>query len=120
MPIDLSEVVNDSDLGQCFQILRTTGQPGLGGFQTSAPTAIQAFGIIEIADPEALRQVPEGDRVVGSLRVITATPIYETLAQNSAISDEIRWNGSRYRVQSVEPWKMNGFRSAILVRMKGD
>lgn len=120
MAIDLSEVANDPDLGTCFQIVRTTGQFGLGGFQLTTPEKIQAFGIIEIADPEALRQVPEADRVTGALRLICAQPLNVTLEQTSGISDRIFWRGSYYRVQSVEPWKMNGFYSAILVRTKGD
>lgn len=120
MPIDLSEVALDSDLGQCFEIIRTTGQFGLGGWQPQPPKTIRAFGIITIPSPEALHQVPEADRVIGMLQIILAQPIYETLAKNSATSDEIRWNASRYRVQAVEPWEMNGYWSAILTRMRGD
>lgn len=104
----------------CFTILRTVGYFGPGGWQTSGPAnKIQAWGVIGIAEPEALRQVPEGDRVAGAIQIVTTTPIYETLVKTSATSDHVMWQGDLYRVQSVERWKHFGFYSAILVRMTG-
>src|SRR5208282_5337590 len=104
MPIDLSEVACDTDLGDCFCITRTTGYFGPGGWIENPPCQIQAFGIIQIADDQALIQVPQGDRVTGSLEIITETPIYETLKSKSATSDKVYWNGDCYRVQKVGPW----------------
>jgi hypothetical protein len=120
MALDLSDVVNDSDMGDCFCILRSTGQYAAGGWTAQPPISIQAFGVIAIAEPDDLLQIPEADRVQGSLQVMTATPIYQTLASKSGTSDQIEWRGGTYRVQSVAPWKVNGFYSAIAVRMKGD
>ena len=120
MPVDLSEVCLDTDLGECFEILRTTGQFAAGGWQETMSVAVQAFGIITIAESEALDQIPEGDRVTGALQVITADPIYETLARNSGVSDKIRYFGNLYRVQAVAPWRKSGFFSAVLTRMTGE
>lgn len=120
MSLDLSEVALDPDLGQCFQILRQNpGAQASGGFVEGQVDTIQAFGIVTIADADALKQVPEGDRVEGSLQIITNMPIYETLESRSATSDMVVWLGENYRVQSVALWKMWGYRSAIVVRTKG-
>lgn len=120
MPFSLSELANDSDLGQPILILRTAGSFAAGGWQAGAIQQIPGFGVITIADDEALAQIPEGDRVSGSLQLISAQPIYETQAARAGISDKIQWNGNSYRVQSVGPWRDFGFYAAILARMTGE
>jgi hypothetical protein len=120
MPLDLSEVTNDPDLGSPVVIIRTTGAFAAGGWKQNEPTEILAFGVVSIADDEALAQVPEGDRVIGALEFVTAQHIYPTLAGKSGTSDKIRWLGNLYRVVSIQPWKHMGFFSAILVRMTGE
>ena len=118
MPFSLADIANDPDLGQEFTILRSSGFFGAGGWQ-DAVTEVPAYGVICVADDEALQQVPEGDRVAGSLQAISESPIYETQEQRAGLSDKIGWNGCTYRVQSVAPWKDFGFYSAILVRIQG-
>lgn len=119
--IDLSDIATDPDLGSCVTIIRTPGAFVAGGWQPSGPpTQIPAFGVVGIASPEALEQVPEGDRVTGSLEFVTDQPIYPTLANKSAISDKIQWLNNTYRVASTQPWRHAGFWSAILVRMSGE
>lgn len=120
MSLDLSEIANDPDLGCDFTILRTTGEFALGGFDLATPAQIPAFGTIEIADDTALDQIPEADRITGSLICITTTPIYTTEMSTRQISDQINWQGDLYKVQHVGPWKMNGFYAAVLVRITGN
>jgi hypothetical protein len=120
MPLDLSEIVNDADLSEDATVIRSTGAFGLGGWNDTH-VSIAAHGIIAPADDQALSQVPEGDRVAGSLQFISAQRIYPTHAgQQAGISDKIQWQGEMYKVQSVAPWVENGFWSAILVRLLGD
>lgn len=118
MLVDLSDVANDVDIGDAVTITRTPGTYGAGGWVQGAPFPIPAYGPIGIAEDEALLQVPEADRVTGSLQFVTVTPIYKTMAGQT--SDTIIWLGNVYRVISVAPWKHAGFYSAILVREKGD
>jgi hypothetical protein len=120
MPLDLSEIVNDPDLSQDVVVIRSMGSFGLGGWKEQS-VSVAACGIIMPADDQALSQVPEGDRVGGSLQFISAQRIYPTHAgQQAGISDKIQWQGETYKVQSVAPWVDNGFWSAILVRQPGD
>jgi hypothetical protein len=126
MPLDLSDVALDSDLGESvgndnagLAILRTTGTFGAGGWIANAPQTIPAFGTLTIAGDKALRQFPEGDRVDGSILFVTTQPIHTTSENQSAISDKILWHGTLYRVQAVGPWSDNGFYAALLLRMPG-
>lgn len=120
MLIDFADIANDPDLGDEITIIRSDGSFGAGGWIPGQPSNIQACGVIGIADDEALAQVPEGDRVTGSLQLVTATPIFPTLANKSGTSDQILWLNNTYRVQASQPWKHAGFWSAILVRMSGE
>ncbi|HXS93030.1 MAG TPA: hypothetical protein VN736_00405 [Candidatus Limnocylindrales bacterium] len=117
--ISLGELTYDPDLGQCVTIIRTTGSFQQGGWR-GTEAQVQAYGIVTIASAKDLQQLPEGDRVRGSLMFVTETPIYTTSAAGSQISDEIIWNGERYRVQQVEPWTQYGMYVAVLVRMAGN
>lgn len=123
----LTDLAFDPDLSDCVKIYRTTGKFGLGGWIANPVVEIPVSGTVTIADDEALAQVPEGDRVTGSVQFLSPIPIYETLAdqpgsniEHGAISDKIKWMDNFYRVQQVAKWAHYGFWSAILVRIKGD
>lgn len=118
MPFDLSEVVLNPDFAQDVTITRSSGSFGEGGWINTSST-IYAKGTIVVADSRALQQIPEGDRVVGSMQLLIDIQIYETSAARGGLSDQIVWRGDNYRVQKVDPWGDFGFWSAILVRMEG-
>lgn len=119
MPVDLSEVGLDPDLGSQFCIIRNGGTFGPGGWLASKPCQIPAFGVIQPATPRALLQVPAGDRVEGSIQIICDQAIYQTLEDRSATSDTVMYQGNEWRVQNVAPWISSGYWSAILVRKTG-
>ena len=118
--VNLSEVVNDPDLGETFVILRTKGSFGLGGWIAEVPQQVPAYGVVQPADDEALAQVPEGDRVEGAMQIYCQQPIYETLAKESGISDKVRWHGSTYRVSRRSRWEEFGYYGALLTRIEGE
>ena len=117
--INLAEVVNDPFANQPFTIHRTQGSFVAGGWAATARTDIPSSGVITVAGDKALQQVPEGDRAMGSIQVLTTIPIYTTRAERNGISDTITWHDQEYRVQAVGPWGDYGFQSAILVRLSG-
>ena len=119
MALDLAEIALDADLGINVVIIRTTGVRGIGGWLPNHPTNIPAWGIKAVAETKALNMIPEGDRVRGAFQFITTTPIFVTQQATSAISDQIQWGGNMYSVQSVEPWEVSGYFSAILLRETG-
>lgn len=122
--IDLEELTFDEDFAQAFTILRSQGTWARGGWQESARQQIPAVGIITPASAEDLLQVPEGDRVAGSMLVSTATRLYRSHSNginddNSGTSDLVVWHGDTYRVSGVWPWVDQGFWKAVFVRVKG-
>ena len=66
MPLDLSDVALDSDLGESvgndnagLAIIRTTGAYGVGGWiANDPPQTIPAFGTLTIANDRALQKLP--------------------------------------------------------------
>jgi hypothetical protein len=119
MAFDLSDVTLDPDMGSPVTIIRTTGKFAQGGWTADTPQQISAFGVVGIADDQALEQVPEGDRVTGALQLVIHQPIFPTSEAHARVSDQIRWMGNLYRLIGVAPWKHFGFYSGVLVRMTG-
>lgn len=78
--ISVQEVVLDTDLiaPEPYQVVRTTGQFGLGGFAPLQTTTFTLFGPVQQASNKEVQMLPEADRV-GSVRSFWATmPIYLT------------------------------------------
>lgn len=118
--INLSRVITDPRMAQKqpFTVWRksTTWQRGRP-VSTELPISID--GIITPANPRDLQQVPEGDRVGGEITILTIQPIYVTRSDDDdqGTSDEVEWDGDRYRVFNVFPWKDYGFYHGIGIRM---
>ena len=120
MPISLEEVTFDADLGQAFTILRTTGKFGAGGWVAQDPPQnIPAFGVIAIASDKDMQMFPEGDRLTGSLIVISNTPMFTSSENLGIIADQIDWRGNRYKVSSLGRWSDFGFHAVLMVRKTG-
>jgi hypothetical protein len=124
MPFSLAELTYDPDLAQAVAITRTPVQFVAGGL-AKKPFQVQAFGILTVASSKQLQMIPEGDRLSGSISLISETRIYTTHADMSdpqypgGISDKVFWNGRTYSVESVSPWVDFGFWQAILLRIDG-
>lgn len=122
--INLGELTYDPDFAQEFDIVRTTGYWGAGGWVNNQPNIITTMGIIQPATEEDLQQVPEGDRVIGSMSFISATEMLHSHTEGgddptAGISDKIIWRGNTYRVAGVWPWADYGFWKSVGVRVEG-
>lgn len=123
----LSEVVNDSELCEDggFTILRSTGIFGQGGYQ-STTTNIPSYGVIDNASGDLLQQLPEADRIEGSIVIHTEAVIYETQDdqgdndQQTGVSDIILWHGVKWMVNHVFDRSNRGYYSCIASRMRGN
>jgi len=120
MPLDLIEVANDAEMADAVTVYRTTGAFVSGGWQANPPQVIPMWGVVSIADDEALNMVPEGDRVGGALSFVTDQMIYRTSKDTMGTSDTLLYNGQLYRVLAVAPWRrLAGLTVAVLTRMEG-
>ena len=122
--INLSEVVNDEDFAQSFEIQRSEGGSWKAGVWVNNIVCVSGYGVIQPATPEELDQVPEGDRVKGSLSFHSELPLYETHTESpndkfAGISDIISHRGQKYRLVKVWPWEDFGYYKAIGVRISG-
>jgi hypothetical protein len=118
MPFNQSVAITNPDVAQSYTIQRTTGAFVLGGYTTVDTTMIPAYGVITVAAPKDLRQVPEGDRVEGSMLFFATQEIMET--RPSGLSDTILWRGDNYKIVKVWPYGDYGYWKACGVRVVGN
>lgn len=118
--INVSDILLDPDFLQSFTINRSTGSWVLGGFQSTV-SQVQASGVVDVASSRDLAQVPEGDRVTGSMAFYSTQPLYLTRnGQTTGLSDTITWQGDKYRLVQIFPYVDYGYYMAIGVRMTGE
>lgn len=115
--IDMSDIITDPDFMETFTVYRKTGTFGEGGY-TTTEVAIDMAGPVIPANPDELAMVPEGDRLTGNNVFYSTAAIYRTRLEGT--SDEILWNGDRYRVLHVWNRSGNGFYKALAARMAGN
>lgn len=119
--INVGRIVNSRNFAQPkgFTVYRQSGEWVAGRWVPADEAIIPMSGTITAANPNDLVQVPEGDRIVGMMCFYSQQPIYTTRAEDDAggTSDEIVWNGERYRISTVVPWGDFGYYKAIGVRM---
>jgi len=120
--INVGRIVNSRNFaqGKGFTVHRKRGEWEAGRFvQKEMKLTLQ--GTVTPCNPKDLVQLPEGDRVTGVMCFHSEQQIYTT--HNDATkgtSDEIEWQGERYRVSSTIPYVDFGYWKAFGVRMVSD
>lgn len=115
--IDTSELMSDPDFCEFFSVLRTTGGSfGPGGYVPQTQP-ITLYGAVQLADPETIEMVPEGDRIRGARLFWSAVQMYETNAEG--LSDIIVYHSEHWKVVRVWDRSANGFWKALAVRKEG-
>jgi len=120
--INVAEVINDSDFVQTFTVYRSTGAFDLGGWKEGNATTLTMVGVVSVANAKELMQIPEADRVMGTMIFHSAQELFVTHNSNSTpgTSDQILWNGERYKVIGCFPYRDYGYWKSMAVRMAGD
>ena len=119
--VNLSRVVHSPRMSQKLTILRRSGAWEYGTWvQDERPEALSMRGIVTMASAKDLQQVPEGDRVTGSIRILTTERIYITDGPAGNITDMVLWRNARYRIVTVTPDVDYGFYRSIGTRLDGD
>lgn len=126
--VDLTDVVNDADLGEPFTVQRSQGGYfGAGGWSDNY-VSLNMFGIISIADDKTVDALPEADRIHEVITIRSAEPVYVTrLSANDggpATSDIVIYQGptapwGTYRVIRRGNYASRGFWRATATRMAG-
>ena len=119
--VNLSRVVHSPRMSQKITILRRTGSWQYGTWvQSDQPETLTMRGIVTMASAKDLQQVPEGDRLTGSIKILTTERIYITDGSGHDTTDMVFWRGARYRVVTVTPDIDYGFYRSIGTRLDGD
>ena len=107
---------------QVLKVYRSSGQFIKGKWTESpqSPLYLEIQGIAYPSTEKELDMVPEGDRIKGAITFLSVEEIYTTSRSLSGISDELEWNGERYKILSLLPWKDYGYYMSIGERIKGD
>jgi len=121
--LDMSEILYDPDVSQDFIVNRQTGTWQNGRFVEVGSPILTMTGAVLPATPKQIEQLPEGDRVTGVMAFYSDKKIYVTHKDdgsgNAGTSDQIEWDGQRYRVSKVDPFGDYGFYVAYGVQMGG-
>jgi hypothetical protein len=108
-------------MSQKITILRRTGSWQYGTWvQSDQPETLTMRGIVTMASAKDLQQVPEGDRLTGSIKILTTERIFITDGSGHDTTDMVFWRGARYRVVTVTPDIDYGFYRSIGTRLDGD
>jgi hypothetical protein len=112
--INVSRVLRNSRFSEDFTVYRKTGDWVNGRF-VETETPILVSGAVTIAGAEDIVQTPEGDRISGVLAFHSTTALFVTRNENEdkGTSDEILWEGKRYKLHEVKPWKKFGYYRAL-------
>ena len=119
---DITDLLYDYEVGgnQPFVIKRTTVTNRKGRYSTSNTVSIPASGSVQPAGDNVLAQLPEGDRddAVYIVRTRTAIQMGSTTDTGSVLSDEIIYNGDRYKILRVKEWQAWGMYVAYVTRVE--
>lgn len=112
--INVSRVIKDTRFTQDFNLVRKEGKFIKGRFE-EVEVQISLSGIIKPSSAKEIEMIPEGDRILGG--EITIHTLSELKITNKdGTSDEVLWNGERYKLYAVFPYKDYGFYKAIAIR----
>lgn len=121
MALNLSRVVVSPRLRnpKPITVTRTTGEWIKGNWTPSiTPTILNPIAIEAGVSEEEVLQLPEGDRIQGLKKFFTTIPLQG--ATTGTTPDQITSaSGERFQVKTVDNRMVNGFYSAICVRIKG-
>lgn len=105
---DVTELLFDPDLGaQEFEVTRRTGKWSGGRMAVESEETIKAIGIIQPPSAEQLAFFPEGERRKGQIVIYTTTTLH--LTEGTDITDDVTWNGEKYKLVNVKRWDDYGY-----------
>lgn len=116
--ISVSRVINDPRFSQSFKVFRKSGEWLKGRFIQNE-VEINISGVITPAKAKEIEMIPEGDRVGGEISIHATSKLNVTraLENEEGTSDEVEWQGERYKLYQVNNYSQYGYYSAIAMRL---
>jgi len=119
--IQVGEVLNDPDVCQEFQVLRSA-VTWLNGVAQNTTVPLDFYGAISIAKSRDLAMVPEGDKISEAIVCWSTQELLGTHATEGigGLSDLIVWRGLQWRVLECKYYSDYGYWRAVATRLKTD
>jgi len=118
--LDMSDIVNDADFADTFQVIRTTvavGNDGRGAANAANP--VTAIGVVTQGRGDELVRERDGERIQGDILIHTTFRLQDGEAGKTA--DIVVWpagSGDRYTVTQTSDYsRLGGFVAAICTRL---
>ena len=89
---------------QTFKVYRSEGEFREGGWVeiTPSPEYFEVVGIVVPANEKELRQLPEADRIIGTMMFWSPVEIKTTrVGDYDGTSDKLEWRGELFKVVNV-------------------
>ena len=118
--INLSRTVTSSPFAAPYTVLRRRGEWIKGWWVLGEPEILQYYGAVQPATEREIDQLPEGDRQRGIMKFFCSPPkkLYVSGDENE-ISDELLFEGRKYKIISVKDWSRYGYVRAF-AKLKDD
>lgn len=122
--INVAKAITDPRFSQKFKVFRKSGEWIRGRFE-EIEKEISMIGVIAPSKPKEIEMIPEGDRVGGEITIHTIRKLYTTHAiqdeesedEFEGTSDQIEWQGKRYKLYQVNDYSQYGYYSSIGMRL---
>jgi len=119
--IDVADIINDPDYAKDYTILRSNGFFDEGGF-TETITEIPDYSAVLPTNTKDLEQVPEADRISGSMTFYSSIPLFVTRNNDTdrGNSDKLRFKNELYKIVKLLDYSDFGLYKAIATRISGN
>ena len=124
--LKVKRVMRSNMLKQTFIVHRKIGRWEAGRFIQDKEMHLPFIGVVENLNPKEVIPTPAGDKIAGQMAFYSNNAMYTTHAYEypdtnaSGTSDEIEWQGDRYRILTVNDYSDYGYYMALAVYMEGD
>lgn len=112
--LDVNKVLRHPRFRAAATLLRT--ESTVDSYGRSSDTVVQSLiGVVmRPASEDELERLPEGDRIDGTLKILSETPLLA--GDDNHAPDRVVWRGIEHIVRRSDPWLYGrGFYSALAV-----
>lgn len=100
--IDVSDLMSDPDFADVLSVERNTLAVSQFGRGITTIQTYPFMGVVQAPNADVLQQLPDEERVRGSIQVYTTFRLYSVT--DSTSPDVVVWKGRHYVVQQIDDW----------------
>lgn len=122
--INIKELIFDSDFSQLVTIIRYAGEYSDTGLFDVVSGNVVMSAVVNQPSPTEIQMLPEQDRFSKIITLCTHEQLYQTAPNIADVdtgqrSDELDYNGNRYKIVQVFDYSDYGYWKSIAVSKNG-